>query len=192
MQNCKHKTPFSYFGKGCIRQRANKYMQVSEESVPWLGLTKAWVWPFRMAENENEYRPWIQNDRWGTDGTWHPRWWWKWCVALRGGGAVKSGVGPLPWLWGRKWCLKGEVGRESLFLEPTLLLHREEQSFCMPVRASAGREGVRQGTKPQDQAAEVDDLEEEIEGEKVRDKRNGRYTGIKCWKEEIKNTSSER
>lgn len=93
---------------------------------------------------------------------------------------MKSGVGPLPWLWGRKWCLKGEVGRESLFLEPTLLLHREEQSFCMPVRASAGREGVRQGTKPQDQAAEVDDLEEEIEGEKVRDKRNGRYTGIKC------------
>ena len=51
------------------------------------------------------------------------------------------------------------MGRESLFLEPTLLLHREEQSFCMPVRASAGWEGVRQGTKnPQDQAAEVDDL----------------------------------
>lgn len=71
---------------------------------------------------------------------------------LRGGGrregaADNSGVGPLPWLWGRKWCLKGEVGRESLFLEPTLLLHREEQSFCMPVRASArwekecGKEG---------------------------------------------------
>ena len=49
--------------------------------------------------------------------------------------------GPLPWLLGRKWCLKGEVGRESLFLEPTLLLHREEQSFCMPVRASAGMGG---------------------------------------------------
>lgn len=65
-----------------------------------------------------------------------------------GGAAERSGAGPLPWLWGRKWCLKGEVGRESLFLEPTLLLHREEQSFCMPVRASAGRKGVRQGTEP--------------------------------------------
>lgn len=75
-----------------------------------------------------------------------------------GEGAAKSGVGPLPWLWGRKWCLKGEVGRESLFLEPTLLLHKEEQSFCMPVRASAGREGVGQGTKPQDQAVEVDNV----------------------------------
>ena len=72
-----------------------------------------------------------------------------------GGAAERSGDGPLPWLWGRKWCLKGEVGRESLFLEPTLLLHREEQSFCMPVRASAGRKGVRQGTGPRGQAARV-------------------------------------
>lgn len=82
---------------------------------------------------------------------------------LRGGGrregaADNSGVGPLPWLWGRKWCLKGEVGRESLFLEPTLLLHREEQSFCMPVRASARweKECGKEGEKPQDQTIEVD------------------------------------
>lgn len=50
------------------------------------------------------------------------------------------------------------------------------QSLC--------REGVRQGQTPQDQAAEVDDW---VGGEggvrefkKVRDKRKGRYTGIKC------------
>lgn len=76
------------------------------------------------------------------------------------GAAEKIGVGPLPWLWGRKWCLKGEVGRESLFLEPTLLLHKEEQSFCMPVRASAGETGGGdKGSKtPNDQAAEVRDV----------------------------------
>lgn len=62
-------------------------------------------------------------------------------------GSDKCGAGPLPWLWGRKWCLKGEVGRESLFLEPTLLLQREEQSFCMPVRASAGREDKTPGQR---------------------------------------------
>jgi len=65
------------------------------------------------------------------------------------------------------------VGRESLFLEPTLLLHKEEQSFCMPVRASEGRESVGQGTKPQDQAAEVGQFREEIEGAKVWNKRKG-------------------
>ena len=100
-------------------------------------------------------------------------------------------MGPLPWLWGRKWCLKGEVGRESLFLEPTLLLHKEEQSFCMPVRASAGIEGVGQGTKTPG-ANQAVDGGGEIEGEKVRNKRKGRYTGIKSQKEEIKVTQSER
>ena len=38
------------------------------------------------------------------------------------------------------------MGRDSLFLEPTLLLHREEQSFCMPVRASAGMGGGGRGS----------------------------------------------
>lgn len=42
-----------------------------------------------------------------------------------------------------------------------------------------------QGTKPQDQAAEVDDVGKEVEGKKVRDIRKGRYTGIKCRKKEI-------
>ena len=79
-------------------------------------------------------------------------------------------MGPLPWLWGRKWCLKGEVGRESLFLEPTLLLHREEQSFCMPVRASAGWGGVGQGDKTPGAGSRGARCGEEIESERVRDK----------------------
>ncbi|TNN61314.1 hypothetical protein EYF80_028441 [Liparis tanakae] len=38
----------------------------------------------------------------------------------------------------------------------------------MPVRASEGRESVGQGTKPQDQAAEVGQFREEIEGAKAK------------------------
>lgn len=103
-----------------------------------------------------------------------------------GGAAERSEVGPLPWLWGRKWCLKGEVGRESLFLEPTLLLHREEQSFCMPVRASAGEEGCKTGDQTPGPGSECR-FGEEIEGEKLRDKEQGRYIQeSNVGKEEIK------
>lgn len=48
--------------------------------------------------------------------------------------------------------------------------------------------GVWTGDKNQQQAAEVGNCGEEIEGEKVRVKRKGRYTGIKCRKEQIKDT----
>lgn len=109
-----------------------------------------WGWgcgPFRLCLWESCIQ---SSDGWGCDRKWNSRraTWRTGRVALFGA-AWRSGAGPLPWLWGRKWCLKGEVGRESLFLEPTLLLQREEQSFCMPVKASAGRRGVRQGgTEP--------------------------------------------
>lgn len=131
------------FGRGSVRQRwTSACWLVKNHCRGCMGVTKTWVRSFRMADYSVLMRngKGSKRDRWG----WHPRWWWGWWVDL--GGGQWSGLGPLPWLWGRKWCLKGEVGRESLFLEPTLLLHREEQSFCMPVRASAGWEGVRQGT----------------------------------------------
>lgn len=97
-------------------------------------------------DKSDEEWPWIEDDIKA-----------KWQEMELGKGAASvehaaGWIGLLPWLWGRKWCLKGEVGWESLFLEPTLLLQRDEQSFCMPVSASAAGRVWDRGGEPQQQA----------------------------------------
>lgn len=136
--------------------RSNKYVvSVRKEVESWLDGFNQW-WQIWWGV------PWIEDDIKAK---------WQEIELEKGAASVGYGagwIGLLPWLWGRKWCLKGEVGRESLFLEPTLLLQRDEQSFCMPVSASAAGRVWDRGGEPQRQANK--------EKEDIHPKR-----GIKRW-----------
>jgi len=59
---------------------------------------------------------------------------------LQPGGPSLGRPGSLPLTWGMKWCRKGELGRESWWVELRLLVRRYDNR-CTPVESSSAAAG---------------------------------------------------
>lgn len=130
---------------------------------------------------------WIQNDTWDWQEVASQVTMVMMCC-LWGGQQSKVEWGPYLGYGGGSGVWKGRWGGSHYFWSPhCYCTGRSRASACLSEPLQWGGY-VGQGTKTQQQAAEVDICGEEIEGEKVRVKRKGRYTGIKCRKEQIKDT----